>query len=112
MRLLFLKGYSDKEARAFAAHIIFSLLRNSIALCQTALAWGLVFEERLQAHVARLAVTELSVGVELDKETGLVLAALWKDAAAVNIMKRRNETDIDDSYQYFMERVVQIATPA
>ncbi len=110
MRLLYLNGYSEKEARGFAVHIFFNVLRNATLLCQQAGVWGLEFAPALGPHATKMAAMELSVGVELDKETVTVLAALWQDPAARSVVARRNETEIDDSFEYFMGRLNDMAS--
>jgi hypothetical protein len=99
MRLLFLNGYSDKDARMFREPIVFNLLRNMALLAECAARWGLAFEERLQPHATRLLSMQLTIGAELDKETGAAMAALWRDKAAIEVMARANETTIDDSHR-------------
>ncbi len=106
-----MSGYTDKEAGMFREPIVFNLLRNMAAVAECAAQWGLVFEERLQPHAARLRSLQVTIGAELDKETGAVLAALWRDPAAIGVMARANETAIDDAHSYFMSQVGRIAAP-
>ncbi len=104
MRLLFLNGYSDKDARMFREPIVFNLLRNMALVAEYAARWSLAFEERLQPHATRLLSMQLTIGSELDKETGAAMAALWRDKAALEVMARANETTIDDSHRWGKKR--------
>jgi hypothetical protein len=72
MRLLFLNGYSKKDAMAFREPIVLNLMRNMITLCEMAGKWGYAFTEPNQPTYQQLLGMQLGVGVELDVEMGEV----------------------------------------
>lgn len=110
MKLLFLKGFTPKEASIFTEIIFFNIIKNMKTLVMQADIFGntLKSSNNKAANELKNMTIQLS-DVELTKERGAGIASLWVDPAIVATAERANEFQLDDSAPYFFEEIGRIA---
>jgi len=111
MKLLFMEGFSDKEAAVFADVICLNILKNMKALVLGADRMGYVLsaENMPAADDLRNSTIQLS-DVELTKDRSNAIQGLWKDEAIRKTLERVSEIQFDDSAVYFFNNLERIAS--
>ncbi len=111
MKLLFMEGFSDKEAAVFADVICLNILKNMKALVLGADRMGYVIspENTPAADDLRNSTIQLS-DVELTKDRSNAIQGLWKDEAIRKTPDRVSEIQFDDSAVYFFNNLERIAS--
>mmetsp|Transcript_58813 Transcript_58813/g.81594 ORF Transcript_58813/g.81594 Transcript_58813/m.81594 type:complete len:357 (+) Transcript_58813:122-1192(+) len=110
MKLLYLDGFSEKEASIFTEIIFFNIIKNMKTLVVQADKFGYELEDKnkLAAEELKNMTIQLS-DVELTTERGQGIAALWNDAGIQQTVDRCNEFQLDDSAPYFFQNLERIA---
>ena len=67
MRLIYLNGYTRKDAMAFREPIVLNLMRNMVLLVEAAEQWQLAFAPPNLPEVSRLKGLQVGPGLEVDK---------------------------------------------
>lgn len=110
MRLLFLEGFSAREAAAFREPIFSNLFRNMATVASMAQKWEYPFDNEDNSRVASsLQGIQYGADTELTPESGKELERLWKDSAIVKAVERSNEYSLDDAHPYYMEHVLRLS---
>ncbi len=113
MKLLFLEGFSDKEAAVFADVICLNILKNMKALVLGCDRMGLAIEgEKNVAAAEELRNSTIALSdVELTRDRFEAISNLWKDESIQTVAtKRASEIQFDESSIYFFNELSRIAT--
>jgi len=111
MKLLYLEGFTDKEAGIFTEIVFFNIIKNMKALVQHAEKFGYPLDASNKATAEELKNMTIQLSdVELTAERGAGISKLWKDPAIQQTLERASEFQLDDSAGYFFEELPRIAT--
>lgn len=110
MKLLYLDGFSEKEASVFTDIIFFNIIKNMKTLVLQAEKFGynLLPENKAVSDDLRNLTIQLS-DVELTSERGNGIRSLWKDPGIQQTVDRAAEFQLDDSAAYFFDNLERIA---
>jgi len=110
MKLLYLDGFTDKEASIFTEIIFFNIIKNMKTLVVQADKFGYELKKENQVAAEELKNMTIQLSdVELTKERGDGIASLWQDPKIVETVDRRSEFQLDDSASYFFKNLDRIA---
>lgn len=110
MRILYGKGWSDGERKAFAPIIAGNVLSSMRTLCQKASELGNVLEPAVRDAAAMVAA--LPEGSRsLDAHMARAVAALWADDGIRATFAARARFQLLDSAPYYLNKVTELAAP-
>lgn len=110
MKLLYLEGFSDKEASIFTEIVFFNIIKNMKTLVQNSDKFGYVIDAANKETAEELKNMTIQLSdVELTAERGEGIAGLWNDKAIQDTLERASEFQLDDSASYFFKNLDRIA---
>lgn len=109
MKLLYLDGFTEKEASIFKEIICFNIIKNMKALVVQAEKFGYALKQENKASADEIKNMTIQLSdVELTSERGNNISSLWKDPAIQQTLDRQSEFQLDDSAPYFFDNLSRI----
>lgn len=110
MKLIYMDGFTDKEASIFTEIICFNIIRNMKTLVVQAEKFGYALQAQNKTAAEELKNMTIQLSdVELTAERGSGIKALWRDEGIQQTVERSSEYQLDDSAPYFFENLDRIA---
>jgi len=110
MKLLYMEGFSDKEAAVFADVICLNILKNMKSLVLGADKFGYAIDPSNASAAEELRNSTIQLSdVELTKDRSVAISNLWKDPALRQTLDRVSEIQFDDSAVYFFNNLERIS---
>jgi len=110
MRLLYMDGFSEKEAAVFADVICLNILKNMKALVLGADRFNYEIADGNKSAADDLRNTTIQLSdVELTVDRSQGISKLWQDEAIKKTLARASEIQFDDSAVYFFNNIERIS---
>jgi len=107
LKIIHLGGFEEEERRTYIPIIHANILLSMKTLINGAKDMKIPIEKE-DAAKKILDVESIST---IDKDTGRLIAELWKDPGILTVFKRQNEIQLNDSAAYYFEAIERIMQP-
>lgn len=107
MKMIYMDGFSEKERIEFKP-AIFSNVVNSM---KNLLKAANFFQYEVKAQDAKAAIEACKEPWNFSSKEAKAVEELWKDEAIQSAFKRRNEFQLNDSAQYYFQKIEEIGKP-